>query len=87
MQLALDYGIEPKNMAVGALAAIALLIEQAEQHSVPGDMHFGDWRRLNAAQLRMLLKWLWKGQTSKYVPQFTKCLRNAVGPLDALVAK
>jgi mannitol-1-phosphate/altronate dehydrogenase len=87
MQLALEYGIEPKNMAVGALAGLALLIEQAEQHGVPGDMRFGDWRRLDAAQLRRLLKWLWKGQASKYVPQFTECITSAVGHLDALMAK
>ncbi len=87
MQLALEYGIEPRNLAIGALAGLAVLIEQAEQYGLPEDVRFGDWRRLDAAQLGRLLKWLWKGQTCKYVPQFTDCIRKAVGRLDALVAE
>jgi len=87
MQLALEYGIEPRNLAVGALAGLAVLIEQAEQYGLPEDMRFGDWRRLDAAQLGRFLKWLWKDQTCKYVPQFTDCIRKAVGRLDALVAE
>jgi len=66
MQLALDHGIEPRNMAVGALAGLAMLIQQAEQYGLPEDMRFGDWRGLEAAQVSRLLKWLWKGQTCKY---------------------
>jgi len=87
MQLALEYGIEPRNMAVGALAGIAVLIEEAEQRGLPEGMRFADWRRLDAAHLKKLLTWLWKGRTCKYVPQFTEYIKNAVGRLGALTVK
>ncbi|HUV66067.1 MAG TPA: hypothetical protein VMW24_19390 [Sedimentisphaerales bacterium] len=87
MQLALEYGIEPKNMALGALAGIAVLIEKAEQHGLPEDMRFGDWRRLDPAQLKRLLDWLWKGRTCKYLPQCIEYIKSAVGCLDALTVK
>lgn len=87
MQLALAYGIEPRNMAVGALAGLGVLIEQAEQHGVPGDMRFGDWHGLDAARLEKLFAWLWQGRTCQYIPQFTKYIKSAVGRLDALVMK
>ena len=87
MQLALEYGIEPKSMAVGALAGIAMLGRQAGQYGVPEDVCFNDWRKLDAARLRRLLKWLWKGQTCKYVPQFIECISNAAARLVALIAR
>jgi mannitol-1-phosphate/altronate dehydrogenase len=87
MQLALEYSIEPKNMAVGALAGIAMLGQQADQYRVPDDVRLGNWRQPDAAQLSRLLKWLWKGQTCKYVPQFIECIRNAADRLDTLVVR
>lgn len=87
MGLALEYGIEPKNMAVGALAGLAVLVREAEQHGLPEDLRVGDWRRLDAAQLRGLLNWLWKGRTCKYVPHFARYIKDAAGRLEALVAK
>jgi len=63
MQLALEYGIEPKNIALGAMAGIAVLLEKAQEYNLPADLRFGDWRKLNSSNIEKILNWLWKGQT------------------------
>ena len=87
MQLALEYGIEPKSMAIGALAGIAMLNKEADQKGLPDDLRCADWRKLEAAQLSGLLTWLWKGRTCKYLPQFSESIRAAADRLHALTAK
>ena len=63
MQLALEYGIEPKNMALGALAGIAILLEKAQEYNLPDNLRFADWRKLDGSNIEKILNWLWKGQT------------------------
>jgi mannitol-1-phosphate/altronate dehydrogenase len=63
MQLALEYEIEPENMALGAIAGIAVLIDRAKEYNLPGDLHFDDWHKLNSSNIEKILNWLWKGQT------------------------
>ena len=63
MQLALEYGIEPTNMAIGALAGIAVLMKEAHEYGLPSDLNCDDWRGLNAAQAKRILYWVWGGQT------------------------
>jgi len=79
MQLALEYGIEPTNMAIGALAGIAVLMKEAQEYGLPGDLNCDDWRRLNAAQTKRLLQWVWGGQTC------TPARRYLGGQADALI--
>ncbi len=85
MQLALEYGIEPTNMALGAMAGIAVLLEKAEQNNLPGDLRFGDWRKLDNAKIGKIIKWLWAGQTSRYAEQIIKYIQSARVPLMTLV--
>ncbi|MHC4511318.1 MAG: mannitol dehydrogenase family protein, partial [Planctomycetota bacterium] len=87
MQLALEYGIEPKNMALGALAGIAVLLKKAEEYNLPEDLRFGDWRMLDTPQLKRILSWLWKGRTCKYDPELIEYIGNAAGCLEALTAQ
>ncbi len=77
MQLALEYGIEPTNMALGAMAGIAVLLETADENNLPGDLRFGDWRKLDDAGIERIINWLWAGQTSKYADQLIKYVQNA----------
>ena len=79
MQLALEYGIEPTNMAVGALAGIAILMKEAQEYGLPADLHCDDWRRLNAAQAKRIIHWVWGGQTCGHAR------RNLGGQADALI--
>jgi len=85
MQLALEYGIEPRNMALGAMAGIAVLLEKADENNLPGDLRFGDWRKLNDSKIEEIINWLWAGQTSKYADQLVKYVQNARKPLTTLI--
>jgi mannitol-1-phosphate 5-dehydrogenase len=85
MQLVLEYGIEPRNMALGAMAGIAALLEKAEEYNLPDDLRFGNWRELNDSKIEKIINWLWKGQTSIYAEQVIKHVQNAQKRLTALV--
>lgn len=62
MTLALENEIEPRNMALGALAGVAVLLANAGEYKVPVDLRFADWRDLDRDGLSRLLQWIWKGQ-------------------------
>jgi len=85
MQLVLEYGIEPTNMALGAIAGIAVLLEKAEEYNLPGDLRFGNWRKLNDVKIEKIINWLWAGQTSKYAERLIKYVQNARRPLTTLI--
>jgi mannitol-1-phosphate/altronate dehydrogenase len=86
MQLALEHGIEPKNMALGALAGIVALLNKAGEYRLPEGLHFSDWRKLNQVQIEKILKWLWSGKTCKYNSQIVKSLIQAKIQLKDLVS-
>ena len=85
MQLALEYGIEPKNMALGGMAGIAVLLEKAEQNNLPQDLRCADWRKLGDSKIEEILKWLWKGQESRYSEQLIQYVQNARRDLMSLI--
>ena len=87
MQLALEHGIEPTNMALGGMAGIAVLLEKAEENNLPGDLRFGDWRKLDDVKIEKIIRWLWAGQTSKYTDQLIKYVQNARKLLKELTTK
>jgi len=59
MSLALEHGIEPANLALGAMAGIALLLANAAEYGLPPELGALAWRQLNAHGLSSLLTWLW----------------------------
>jgi len=85
MQLALEQDIEPKNMALGAMAGLAVLLQKAQEYNLPEDLRFADWRRLDGAQIERILNWVWMAQTSKYSNQLIACVCKAQRPLQALI--
>jgi mannitol-1-phosphate/altronate dehydrogenase len=85
MQLALEYGIEPTNMAVGALAGIVVLMKEAQEYGLPSDLHCDDWRRLNAAQTKRVFQWVWSGQTCGQADALINYVLNARQPLRMLI--
>ncbi len=84
MQLALEYGIEPKSMALGAIAGIAVLLQKAEEYNLPDDLRYGDWRKLDDAGIERIIDWLWNGQMCKDAPQLIKYVQNAQEHLKEL---
>ena len=85
MQLALEQGIEPKNMALGAMAGVGVLLQQAQEYNLPEDLRFGDWCRLDGTQIERILNWIWRAQASKYSNQLIACVYKAQRPLQALI--
>ena len=51
-------------MAIGAMAGIAVLLENAKEYNLPADLCFGDWRQLDGDRIEKIINWLWKGQTT-----------------------
>jgi len=84
MSLALEYGIEPRNMALGAMAGIAVLLAEAEENNMPGDLRFGDWRELNDAKIEKIINWLWNSQTGRYANKVVNHVQDARKHLEIL---
>ena len=55
MQLALEFDIEPKNMALGAMASIAVLLQKAEEYNLPNDLRCADRRKLDEVRIERIL--------------------------------
>jgi len=78
MRLALEHGIEPENMALGAMAGIAVLLQKAEENNLPKDLRFRDWRKLDSTKTEGIIKWLWSGRKYKYDNQLIKLIQSAM---------
>lgn len=85
MQLALEHSIEPKNMALGAMAGIAELLKKADENNLPEDLRFGDWRKLDKVKTEELINWLWSCQEIGHGPQIVRCVQDAKGRLESLI--
>ncbi len=63
MGLALEHGIEPKNMALGAMAGIALVLGNKGEGRLPPELQSLHWQTLGTESLARLLSWLWQNQS------------------------
>ena len=84
MRLAIDYAAEPVNMALGAMAAVAVLLKEADEYSLPADLRIEDWRKLNDSQIEKILRWLWK-QDFENSDQLIKYIQTAKNELSTLL--
>lgn len=84
MRLALEHGIEPTNMALGALAGIAVLLQRAEEYNLPQDLRFSSWRELDSGRIGKIINWTWNGQKSEYAQQLSEYVQNAQKRLKKL---
>jgi len=84
MQLALEYGIEPKNMALGAIAGIAILLRKAEEYNLPEDLRVADWCKLDEVRIERILNWLWAEKSCRQINQIIKSLKSARNNLEEL---
>jgi len=87
MTLALEYGIEPVNMAMGAAAALCQLLVNAEKNNLPEHLCFNDWQKLSAEKIQELLTWLWGGQGGQHHQKLTELVYQALPKLMALLTK
>ncbi len=84
MTLALEHAIEPRNMALAAMAGIAVLLKNANEYDLPADLCFDDWRKLDRTGIEKIIKWLWKGQTTAHSPRLIQYVPEAEGHLKKL---
>jgi len=85
MAVALEYGIEPNNMALGAMAGIAALLKKAEENNLPCNLRFDDWRKLDNAKIRKVIDWIWDKQKASHSEQIIKYVQNAHKRLTTFV--
>ncbi|UCG58987.1 MAG: hypothetical protein JSU70_05655, partial [Phycisphaerales bacterium] len=87
MRLALQYGIEPVHMALGAMAGIGLLLAKPEENGLPAHLRFGDWQKLDDAQIEQLVLWLWQGRTCEQSQQIIEYVQRARQNLSQLTRR
>jgi len=85
MALALEHGIDPKSMAVGAMAGIALLLANAAEHGLPRELHSLNWQTLDARSLTQLLTHLWQSPASPVLHKLADCTCRAGESLAGLL--
>ena len=85
MQLVLEHGLEPKNMALGAMAGIALLLQKADDYNLPPDLKAEKWQNLDSTKIEKIINWLWSEQTNKFSPQIIKLTHTALNQLKTLI--
>ncbi|NLH17387.1 MAG: hypothetical protein GX455_12485 [Phycisphaerae bacterium] len=66
MSLALEYGIEPKNMAFGALAGLISILRQPQACPLPDSLRFSAADPIPRSDLRSLIRWVWGDQTPRF---------------------
>lgn len=86
MSLALEHGIEPANMAMGALAGVALLLANATEYGLPRELESLNWRSLHVESLSQLLTWLWQAPLSPATHSLVDSTCAAGIPLIDLLA-
>ncbi len=85
MSVALEEGIEPVNMAAGAMAGVAVLLERADEYGLPSELRFGDRRELGEERIEKVLNWVWSGHGGEYGERLIKCACDAKGRLRSVV--
>ena len=59
MILALDQGLAPVNMALGAAAGIMALLKEPDINKLPDHLRFEPSVNLNRDQIKQIVNWLW----------------------------
>jgi len=86
MQLALEQGIKPRNMALGAMAGIALLLNKSEENKLPADLRFSDWLKTNDGEIERILDWLWNGRKVNCAQKLIRIVQDARKDLEMLLS-
>ncbi len=92
MALALEHGIEPRNVALGALAGIALLLANAAEYGLPAGCapHTNSSSAKlppDADTLARLLTWLWKTPLTPALRRIVDHTHAACGALREVLVR
>lgn len=84
MFLAIGHGIEPVNMAVGAMAGITVLLKKADENNLPGNLRVKHWQELSNVGIEKILMWIWGAEFRKDHRQLIECIQQAKEHLAGL---
>jgi mannitol-1-phosphate 5-dehydrogenase len=85
MQLILQHNLQPKNIALAAIAGIALLLENAHHYNLPPDLQTQQWQNLDIEKIPKILNWLWSGQKNRHTPKIINHTHSALKHLKNLI--
>jgi mannitol-1-phosphate 5-dehydrogenase len=85
MRLTLQYGIEPVNMALGAMAGLIALTEQAREYDLPENLRLPDWRHWRRSDIDAMLRWLWRDRAGGEAEQLVQLVIQAQPRLRQLI--
>jgi mannitol-1-phosphate 5-dehydrogenase len=77
MSLAIEHGIEPVNMAVGAMAGIAVLLNKADENNLPDSLRVKRWQELSNVGIEKILMWIWGAEFRKDHRRLIECVQQA----------
>jgi mannitol-1-phosphate 5-dehydrogenase len=77
MSLAIEHGIEPVNMAAGAIGGITLLLNKADENNLPDNLRVKNWQELTNVRIEEILMWIWGNEYSKDHHQLIECVQQA----------
>jgi len=83
MSVVLEQGIKPVNMSIGAMAAIACLMEAKTDK--PADLGRRDWREFRGDDIEKILEWIWGSEKSKYKKELAGYVSGARYELEKLL--
>ena len=83
MQLALEQGIEPVNMALGAAAGVTALLKESGANKPP-DFLYLDFENPSREKLEKVLDWVWGGDSPKHRDKLITLTENAFMHLKEL---
>ena len=85
MALALEFGIEPNNMAVGAAAGLRHLLENPSEYNLPEELRFDAHKNLEREQIEEQLRWLWQGQFGRFGADIVELVYKAQEKIKEIV--
>ena len=87
MVVALSQGIEPPNMALGAIAGVAALFNPAWENHLPNEISAEKWQQLSNEEIKNILLWLWNRKTDEYTDRIIQLTQQALPRLIPLTVK
>jgi mannitol-1-phosphate 5-dehydrogenase len=76
MILALEQGLEPHHMAIGAVAGIKILLQKPDAYNIPEKYRCEHGKELNRDIIKNLLQWLWDEKDNPYQDQLIKYVQD-----------
>jgi len=85
MSLVLANGVRPRRIAMGALAAIAVLLRTAKQGQLPAEVNGRTWQDMSKSELGELLGWIWKCNSEAVDQRLVDYVYDARGAVAELL--